>query len=509
MSGVGTGSRVDGSPGDPPPSVEAGDAAAGVKENDASRSALPPRTVPGSSGSSSVETTTGRKNALGCTETGRCRCTQPTDRPTDAAVITHANDRIAVLVPASSPGRLPGSNLLTVGSVRTRRVRRHAAHGPLHRAAVHGPDGWPGLTLVPVEQTPADSPPAAAPPSSAPGAAQRPAPVAGTKVVTTVVADRQGRGAPADGPDASAAGRPLGTRRVHAAYLLIIGLLVMSAVVYDGLRRENAGAGVILLREPPGPSAGVAATSPATPSAPVAANSAAPSTLRVATFNIASGRGRDGRTDLSRTLDTLRGALPLDVVALQESRPAWWGGGGHTRELAASLVMRWADVPSERRWWREHFGNAVLVGGRGSAVLRIPLPQTQERGQRNVGLLRIELPSADGPVEVTVLFTHIDRRVDQPDQLRFVLDLFRAVDAPAVLLGDLNVTRTHPLLRELTDQTDAVDAIANVPDVETPGRIDHILVRGLRPVGAGRIDLGASDHPLIWAELALPLGGDR
>ena len=31
--------------------------------------------------------------------------------------------------------------------------------------------------------------------------------------------------------------------------------------------------------------------------------------------------------------------------------------------------------------------------------------------------------------------------------------------------------------------------------------IDHIFVRGLRPVNAGVRDDGASDHPLVWAEL--------
>lgn len=309
---------------------------------------------------------------------------------------------------------------------------------------------------------------------------------------------------------------PAGRWRLHAAYLGLLLLMVIAAVVYDGVRRENAGAAVIPLAEPPGPSAGVPTTAPAIspPSAmpPPLSMSPAPRPssaegelrLRVATFNIASGRGPDGRTDLARTLETLRRASPLDVVGLQEVRQGWFGGVSQAGELAASLVMRWADVPSERRWWREHFGNAVLTREAGDDVLRLPLPQTQERGQRNVAVLRARLLNDPGGRAVTVLVTHIDRRVDQPAQLRFVTSLFRSVEPPAVLLGDLNVTRDHPLLRELLQDSDVTDAAAGFPGLDTPGRIDHILVRGLRPVAAGRVDLGASDHPLIWAELALP-----
>lgn len=290
---------------------------------------------------------------------------------------------------------------------------------------------------------------------------------------------------------------------------------LVGLVVYDGVRRENAGAAVIGLSDPPGPTAGVsgAGVSGATTQA---AEVERPGRLRVATFNIASGRGTDGRVDLSRTLATLREAAGelgggLDVVGLQEVRRDGWGDGSQVEDLAASLVMRWAYVPSERRWWREHFGNAVMVSRPAESVLRVPLPQTQERGQRNVAVVRVRVPAGDGQGAgervVTVLVTHIDRRVDQPSQLRFVTGLFRSVEGPAVLMGDLNVLRDHPILRELVSEG-AVDATVGFPGADAPGRIDHVFVRGLVPVSAGAVNLGASDHPLIWAELAFPGGSE-
>ena len=38
-------------------------------------------------------------------------------------------------------------------------------------------------------------------------------------------------------------------------------------------------------------------------------------------------------------------------------------------------------------------------------------------------------------------------------------------------------------------------------------RIDHIFTRGMHMLDAGVVDNSASDHPLVWARLSLPVEG--
>ena len=56
-------------------------------------------------------------------------------------------------------------------------------------------------------------------------------------------------------------------------------------------------------------------------------------------------------------------------------------------------------------------------------------------------------------------------------------------------------------MRELLARTDVLDPIGRTLGSQAPPRIDWILARGLRTVDAGMRDQGASDHPLVWAEL--------
>lgn len=327
--------------------------------------------------------------------------------------------------------------------------------------------------------------------------------------------------------------------------------MAVGLVIYDGVRRTGTGTSVLLVNDPPGASAvgGALPTPGSGPSGERPSADSAGLRLRVMTFNIASGRGSDDRQDLDRIARTIRQAEALlaastssppgapnarppgalDAVALQEVRV-----GDHGRSqaeyLAGKLTMRWVSAASERRWWREDFGNALLLGDGADGVMRIQLPQTQERGWRNVVVARVPLREPDGTLSrtgrsVTLLATHIDRRDDQPAQLRFVTELFLAATPPAVLLGDLNVSRSHPILRELVEKHDVLDATADAsldvsstaaatapatapadpsPGASSPGKIDHIFVRGLRPVATGVVDLGGSDHPAVFAELRTP-----
>jgi endonuclease/exonuclease/phosphatase family metal-dependent hydrolase len=211
-------------------------------------------------------------------------------------------------------------------------------------------------------------------------------------------------------------------------------------------------------------------------------------------FNIASGVGIDDKYDLGRTEETIRQVNP-DVVALQEVRRESGDYPDNAAEIGAKLGMGQAWSPSERRWWRDDFGNGFLsrLPIEGGQLLRIPLPQTQERGHRNATLTRVKV----GDATLTILGTHVDRQVDQPAQLAFLRDLFLATPEPAVLMGDMNVTIGNPVVQELIREHGAVE-VGPVND----RRIELILVRGaVRRVGAGQLDLHASDHALVWADV--------
>lgn len=228
-------------------------------------------------------------------------------------------------------------------------------------------------------------------------------------------------------------------------------------------------------------------------------------TLRIATFNIHSGRGINGLRDLSRTAQCL-GEICLDVVALQEVRGNRLAGDNQARYLAERLQMAWLYAPAERRWYWLEFGNALLAAAAVQSWQRIVLPRPSAADHRNAVLATV----AHRGRTVNVLATHIHQR-DQRQrqaQLQAVAEMFLSLDEPAILLGDLNCTASDPLMRQLLHTPGVEDAVGQAlrrkGAQDLPGRVDWIVTRGLRSVDAGIVDHGASDHPLVWAELALP-----
>jgi endonuclease/exonuclease/phosphatase family metal-dependent hydrolase len=216
-------------------------------------------------------------------------------------------------------------------------------------------------------------------------------------------------------------------------------------------------------------------------------------TFRIGTFNIHRGRGMDGRQDLHRTAKALQG---LDFVGLNEVGGRWpWQSVDQAQALGQLTGLSWLFAPFERRWYCYEFGNGLLSRVPIRGWQRIPVVAGGGK-PRNVVLAT----AAVGTRTCRVIVAHVSRRAERQEELRSVFSLFRAADAPVVLLGDLNTTADDPQLRQLLATPGVVDALAGAPDV--PGQhIDWILLRGLRPVHAGRVDEGASDHPLFWAEV--------
>lgn len=220
-------------------------------------------------------------------------------------------------------------------------------------------------------------------------------------------------------------------------------------------------------------------------------------TLRLGTFNIHGGRGDQQPVDLEATAAVLRHA-DVDLAGLYEVR------GGFTsdqaEELGTLLEAQSLFIPTEHRWWHDDFGNGLIARRPLRSVIRIDLPGTQPKRFRNAFLTTV----AVGNATVWVLAAHLDTEVDRERQLAHVCEIFRSLRSPAVLMGDLNCTVEHPAIAALLGEEGVVDAVATkLGQPSQRGRIDHLIVRGLEVVDAAIVPTDASDHPAVWAELAV------
>ena len=231
-----------------------------------------------------------------------------------------------------------------------------------------------------------------------------------------------------------------------------------------------------------------------------------PATLRVAGFNIQQGRGLDGRRDLDRTAAELDG---FDVIFLSEIDYT----SGQAQALARRLDMRLTAAPTERVAGDESFGNALLTARAlpPPGVSVIPLPWSGDHGHRNAVLARLDL---GGGRVLTLLGTHVASPRRDSRQVAAVLELFESLDEPAVLVGDLNTRHAHPRLSAMLGRADVQSAAArDDPAVGPNGPIDWLLLRGGGEAAANLVDGGlrktdASDHPVVWAEVAIDGGGE-
>jgi endonuclease/exonuclease/phosphatase family metal-dependent hydrolase len=224
-------------------------------------------------------------------------------------------------------------------------------------------------------------------------------------------------------------------------------------------------------------------------------------TLRIGTFNIHAGVGRDGKRDLHRTADCL---TDLDVVALQEVRvPLLKTGGPQAREISDTLGMAWLFVPAERRWWHNEYGTAILTRTPLEPCCRIPLPTPDRRSFRTALLTSIR---HRGRV-VNLLAVHLDKEHQNSDrdaQVRLVCDLFRSLNGPSILFGDLNTSEDHPEIIRLLSVPGVRNAMANVPRTGKKDKVvDWIITKEFKTVHGEWDATIASDHHVARAEIAL------
>ena len=259
-------------------------------------------------------------------------------------------------------------------------------------------------------------------------------------------------------------------------------LLLLAALVAGGLTWQMS------LRTHAGPASG-------TVLAGASATQTTRQTLRVGTFNIHGGKGRDGKMDLDRIAAELK---DLDIVGLNEVHADRSGeSADQAAALGERLQMPYLFAPTERRWGAESFGNGLLCSPPVKHYLRIPLKSTKTKGLRNMLLATIDWAGRD----VRVLITHIDTRIDRESQLASAIAMFLSLQPPAILMGDLNTAADDQQIQTLLATEGVVDVAAGIVRPKQRERIDWIITRGLQTVTAEVRENDASDHPVIRAEL--------
>ena len=233
--------------------------------------------------------------------------------------------------------------------------------------------------------------------------------------------------------------------------------------------------------------------------------------LRVVSFNLHAGRDATGAPAFDRQIDLLRDLSP-DLLAIQEADRNWPRSAGvdHCCELAAALDMQGFFSPNLQGDWLagrvvHQFGIALLWKGVAEDVLGLGLPAVPGREHRGLARLYMER----GGRKLVFATTHFGRSApERLSQARFVADWLRAIDRPAILAGDFNMTPGSPEYRVLascaSDITAGLNLVTFPGDVPDPQR-DYVFTTGGLAVGAVQTAEGdASDHRPVVVELLPP-----
>jgi endonuclease/exonuclease/phosphatase family metal-dependent hydrolase len=289
--------------------------------------------------------------------------------------------------------------------------------------------------------------------------------------------------------------------------------------------------------------------------------------VRVVSYNIQYGKGRDGRFDLPRIAAAVRDA---DVIALQEVERFWLRSGlvAPAAALAARLPdHHWVygpgldmdasvrDSAGRLQSRRRQFGNMLLARGPILASRCFPLPKLGTLVQYSLQRVALEGVIGTGSEPVRVYSIHLTHLADatRSPQVDAILDIHRRApteggawcgthpdaawtqDGPAppmprdaILMGDFNLEPSSPLYDRIVGPMSPeygrmngidgfVDAWAAAGHREQDGvtchgvhagqRIDYCFLSAplLRRLRSAWIDEAAagSDHQPIWTELDL------
>ncbi|MGE5417317.1 MAG: endonuclease/exonuclease/phosphatase family protein [Acidobacteriota bacterium] len=225
------------------------------------------------------------------------------------------------------------------------------------------------------------------------------------------------------------------------------------------------------------------------------------SEVRVATYNIRSGEGIDGRVDIARIARVI-GDMDVDIIGLQEVDRNWRRSQNiyQARYLAKALGMHYVYGPALTRGSAQ-YGNAVLS--------RYPILSSQVHPlasyRENRAVLQAVIDVSGHILNFTV--THLGLSLQE--RLWHIRDIIKPLlitDDPLVLVGDFNCDPRSPevlefenLLIEAFPKSGYFTFSSDKPDQ----RIDYIMHnRLLKTVSVEVIESQASDHLPLAALLA-------
>lgn len=218
--------------------------------------------------------------------------------------------------------------------------------------------------------------------------------------------------------------------------------------------------------------------------------------LRLGLLHVRGGRWPDRDQAVAAIGRCLQG---LDIIGLNgvNGRHLLSSQPDQATLLARASGRAAIFAPTERRWWSDWYGNALLTGVAVTSWKREPLPAPRTPPRRNMLIATIET----GGRAVNLLLTQVDFGYDNRLQLDLAIERFLRLPPPAVLMGELNTTRDAPAMQTLLARQ-GVDAFTvNLPSPVGPRPIDWIITRGFEPISGETCDTGVSDHLLLSVRL--------
>jgi len=222
-----------------------------------------------------------------------------------------------------------------------------------------------------------------------------------------------------------------------------------------------------------------------------------PELLKVATYNIQTGKSEQGVRNLMASAEVIANA---DLIGVQEVYGIGFDGlfnPSQAERLATHGKFSWLFSATRMRWFREHRGNAILSKLEINDWRVEMLPDTSGKSFRNMTIAEVSWQGE----QFHFINTHLHTRGGREDQLEIVLQEF-AKYPRAILLGDFNSRADTQALSNALKNVEVFDAVAMADlDANNSDRIDWILTKGFKVEGGEMLEKGVSDHPYYQVSL--------
>ncbi|MFD2629229.1 endonuclease/exonuclease/phosphatase family protein [Oceanobacillus kapialis] len=248
--------------------------------------------------------------------------------------------------------------------------------------------------------------------------------------------------------------------------------------------------------------------------------------VKVATYNVAAGRGTDGTYNLERIATAIE-ETDADIIGLQEVDVHWGARSEHDNmiaQLAEQLDMYYYFAPiydfepANEGDPRRQFGVAVLskypiIAAANREIARLSTQDPNPVPKPAPGFLEAHI-NVEG-ADVAFYVTHLDYRGDPTVREMQVADMkeIMAENTYSILVGDMNArpnaTELQPLLQKYADvwKWSDDDEGYTYPAVAPDRRIDYVLTSPRIEVHtATTMTTEAADHIPVIAEVSLLQG---